>query len=94
MKGKVLKPHPNRSCDLMQLPCQNLSSGKPVGCLGGQAGVRSAASSAGAGGTATTRADFSWEEASENRARTLGSRGWGRFAWRICLCGEKAVAER
>lgn len=36
MKGKVLKPHPNRSCDLMQLPCQNLSSGKPVGCLGGQ----------------------------------------------------------
>lgn len=36
MKGKVLKPHPNRSCDLMQLPCQNLSSGKLVGCLGGQ----------------------------------------------------------
>lgn len=35
MKGKVLKPHPNRSCDLMQLPCQNLS-GKLVGCLGGQ----------------------------------------------------------
>lgn len=36
MKGKVLKPHPNRSCDLMQLPCQNLSSGKLVDCLGGQ----------------------------------------------------------
>lgn len=28
MKGKVLKPHPNRSCDLLQLPCQNLSSGR------------------------------------------------------------------
>lgn len=24
MKGKVLKPHPNRSCDLIQLSCQNL----------------------------------------------------------------------
>lgn len=36
MKGKVLKPHPNRSCDLMPLPCQNLSSGKLVDRPGGQ----------------------------------------------------------
>lgn len=34
-----------------------------------------------------------WEEASENRARALGSRGWGRFGRQICLCGKNAVAE-
>lgn len=36
MKGKVLKPHPNRSCDLMQLPCQSLSSARLVGGPGGR----------------------------------------------------------
>lgn len=64
MKGKVLKPHPNRSCDLMQLPCQNLSSGKPVGHLGGQR-VQGAS-------TAAARLALVWEEASENHAGCLG----------------------
>lgn len=39
MKGKVLKPHPNRSCDLIQLSCQNLwQAGRSPG---GAEGARS-----------------------------------------------------
>lgn len=72
MKGKVLKPHPNRSCDLMQLPCQNLSSGKLAARLGGQRGR----SSARAGGTAAPRAAPVGEQAPENHPGTLGSQGW------------------
>lgn len=74
MKGKVLKPHPNRSCDLMQLPCQNLSSAKLVGHPGGS-GCRSGAT---AGGTAAPRAAPVGETGPENHPGTLGSQGWQR----------------
>lgn len=49
--------------------------------------------STGAGGTAAARVALVWEEASENHARTLGSRGWERFGRHVCLRGKKAVAE-